>query len=64
MKLSRFVGVIAVASVILLTCLVSQSQDKRKIVIDQDTAGPAGTDQQAILLLIQSPQTEVPASRS
>ena len=34
-------------------------QDKRKIIIDQDAAGPAGTDQQAILLLIQSPQTEV-----
>jgi hypothetical protein len=39
--------------------LVSQSRDKRKIIIDQDAAGPAGTDQQAILLLIQSPQTEV-----
>ncbi|HMB84011.1 MAG TPA: nucleoside hydrolase, partial [Terriglobales bacterium] len=38
---------------------MSQSQDKRKIIIDQDAAGPAGTDQQAILLLIQSPQTEV-----
>jgi len=32
---------------------------KRKIIIDQDAAGPAGTDQQSILLLIQSPQTEV-----
>jgi purine nucleosidase len=35
------------------------SQQKRKIIIDQDAAGPAGTDQQSILLLIQSPQTEV-----
>src|SRR5246500_1879029 len=34
-------------------------QEKRKIIIDQDAAGPAGTDQQSILLLIQSPQTEV-----
>lgn len=32
---------------------------KRKIIIDQDAAGPAGTDQQSILLLVQSPQTEV-----
>ena len=32
---------------------------KRKIIIDQDAAGPGGTDQQSILLLIQSPQTEV-----
>src|ERR1700676_5299358 len=59
MKRGRFRGFIAVATVILTTCLVSQSQGKRKIIIDQDAAGPAGTDQQAILLLIQSPQTEV-----
>ncbi len=57
MKLGRLLG--CVASVILLTCLASQCQDKRKVIIDQDAAGPAGTDQQAILLLIQSPQTEV-----
>jgi len=37
----------------------SWSQTRRKIIIDQDAAGPAGTDQQSILLLIQSPQTEV-----
>ncbi len=59
MKSGRFRGFIAVATVILMTCVVSQGQDKRKIIIDQDAAGPAGTDQQAILLLIQSPQTEV-----
>lgn len=43
----------------LVTCLTSWSEDKRKIIIDQDAAGPAGTDQQSVLLLIQSPQTEV-----
>ncbi len=63
MKLHRIRGFIAVATVILVACLVSESQtsqnDKRKIIIDQDAAGPAGSDQQAILLLIQSPQTEV-----
>ena len=36
-----------------------QSFGKRKIIVDQDAAGPAGTDQQSTLLLIQSPQTEV-----
>src|SRR5215472_17342084 len=35
------------------------SQAKRKIIIDQDAAGPAGTDQQSMLVLIQSPQAEV-----
>lgn len=46
----------------LLLCamtVVSSAQEKRKIIVDQDGAGPGGTDQQAILLLIQSPQTEV-----
>src|SRR5690242_4886491 len=37
----------------------SAAQQRRKIIIDQDGAGPGGTDQNAILLLIQSPQTEV-----
>src|ERR1700685_1519976 len=45
-------------AVLLTTCAISWGQ-KRKIIIDQDAAGPAGTDQQSILLLIQSPQTEV-----
>ncbi len=58
MKLCPFRGWIAVIALILMNCLVSQGQ-KHKVIIDQDAAGPAGSDQQAILLLIQSPQTEV-----
>src|ERR1700676_5042523 len=49
-------------AVLLLTCLPGwsqQSSGKRKIIIDQDASGPGGSDQQAILSLIQSPQTEV-----
>jgi len=49
-------------AVLLMTCLPGwsqQSSGKRKIIIDQDAAGPGGTDQQSILLLVQSPQTEV-----
>src|ERR1700674_4369191 len=48
----------ATSAVLLITCLTCWGQ-KRKIIIDQDAAGPAGTDQQSMLLLIQSPQTEV-----
>ena len=51
----RLVGV----AVALVTCITCWGQDKRKIIIDQDAAGPAGTDLQSTLLLIQSPQTEV-----
>ncbi len=47
-----------ITAVLVTTCAVSWGQ-KRKVIIDQDAAGPAGTDQQSILLLIQSPQTEV-----
>jgi purine nucleosidase len=47
------------AAVVLLASCLTWSQGKRKIIIDQDAAGPAGTDQQSMLLLIQSPQTEV-----
>jgi purine nucleosidase len=47
------------APMLLMTWITCLGQDKRKIIIDQDAAGPAGTDQQAILLLIQSRQTEV-----
>src|ERR1700730_16406786 len=49
------------ASLLFVTCLTvpSRGEAKRKIIIDEDAAGPGGTDQQAILMLIQSPQTEV-----
>jgi purine nucleosidase len=36
-----------------------QAQIKRKVIIDQDAAGPGGTDMQAILALINSPETDV-----
>ncbi|HXR16147.1 MAG TPA: nucleoside hydrolase [Terriglobales bacterium] len=55
MKLGR---VSLLTTAVLLTCVTCWGQ-KRKIIIDQDAAGPAGTDQQSILLMIQSPQTEV-----
>ncbi len=42
-----------------MKCWAQAHGERRKIIIDQDAAGPAGTDQTSILLLIQSPQTEV-----
>ena len=46
-------------ALLVSACIPGAAEGKRKVIIDQDGAGPAGTDQQAILLLIQSPQTEV-----
>jgi purine nucleosidase len=37
----------------------AHAQEKRKVIIDQDARGPATTDEQAILALIQSPATDV-----
>ena len=48
-----------IAALLCAMNLVLPAQGKRKIIIDQDGAGPGGTDQQAILLLLQSPETEV-----
>ena len=50
---------VSIAMLLLATSLASRAQQRRKVIIDQDAAGPAGTDQQAILLFIQSPKTEV-----
>jgi purine nucleosidase len=48
---------------VMAACLVcggpAQGQEKRKVIIDQDAAGPGGTDMQAILTLVNSPDTEV-----
>src|SRR6266446_5873812 len=50
---------VLIFALLLMTCFPSWGQEKRKVIIDQDAAGPAGTDLQSTLLLIQSPQTEV-----
>src|ERR1700723_1849168 len=54
-KLQWLVGVLLMAVV----AFPAAAQEKRKVIIDQDAAGPGGTDMQAILTLIQSPHTDV-----
>lgn len=54
----RLLKTFFLSAMLLISCL-GWGQQKRKIIIDQDAAGPGGTDQQSMLLLIQSPQTEV-----
>src|ERR1700688_4909163 len=49
----------AFAFVILSCSMGLSAQGKRKVIIDQDAAGPGGTDMQAILALVNSPDTEV-----
>jgi purine nucleosidase len=57
--MGRLLRVITIPTLMFVACLVSQCEEKRKVIIDQDAAGPAGTDQQSMLLLIQSPKAEV-----
>ena len=52
-------NLIAVLLALLAVAVAVSAQEKRKVIIDQDCAGPGGTDTQAILALIQSPTTEV-----
>src|ERR1700723_1593160 len=47
---------------LLVTAMVvsaGAAQPKRMVIIDQDGAGPGGTDQMAMMVLLQSPQVEV-----
>jgi inosine-uridine nucleoside N-ribohydrolase len=53
------IGQLCLLTAVMLATCPTWGQEKRKIIIDQDAAGPAGTDLQSTLLLIQSPQTEV-----
>ena len=49
-----------VLAIVVATCAVAlPAQGKRKVIIDQDAAGPGGTDMQAILSLINSPDPDV-----
>jgi purine nucleosidase len=46
--------IVLVLASVALSCSIAQGQYLRKVIIDEDAAGPAGTDLQAILVLIQS----------
>ena len=65
MRTSTDLRGIAIRNCVLILSLatflatVSSPQGQRKVIIDQDAAGPGGTDMQAILALINSPDTDV-----
>ena len=50
---------ILVAVLAVTFALSAQSKQGRKVFIDQDMRGPAGSDAQSVLILLQSPQVEV-----
>jgi purine nucleosidase len=58
-RISRGRHLVLILLAVALLAPFSYAQGKRKVIIDQDAAGPGGTDQQAILTLVNSPETEV-----
>jgi len=54
MRLQSLVVIVALS----LFSLPLAAQSKRKVIIDQDARGPATTDQQSMIMLLQSPQVE------
>jgi purine nucleosidase len=58
-RMTKFRQLWLAIALITLGSVALWSQEKQKIIIDQDEAGPGGTDQQATLMLIQSPKAEV-----
>jgi inosine-uridine nucleoside N-ribohydrolase len=57
--MKSFARTCAFVFVILACSFDLSAQGKRKVIIDQDAAGPGGTDMQAILSLVNSPETDV-----
>jgi len=60
MKINRL-ALFALAALLVFPALAQgqAAPGTRKVIIDQDAAGPGGTDMQAILALVQSPDTDV-----
>ena len=48
-----------VTLLLTMAAVGANAQGKRKVIIDQDASGPGGSDMQAILSLVNSPETEV-----
>src|SRR5713101_8319337 len=46
-------------ALLLLASSFSWTQQRRKVIINEDCSGPGGSNMQTLLLLIQSPHVEV-----
>jgi inosine-uridine nucleoside N-ribohydrolase len=44
--------------ILFTTSIFTLAQTRRKVILDQDARGPATTDQQSMLLVLQSPEIE------
>src|SRR5271157_5767865 len=58
MGMNRIREAVLAAVALLLLAGAGTAQETRYVVIDQDAAGPGGTDMMSILVLLQSPQVQ------
>ena len=57
--MTRFTRMCLLGVVVVLSAATMQGQGKRKVIVDQDASGPGGSDMQAILSIVNSPETDV-----
>ncbi len=50
--------IISLLAAVVLASVCAQGQTRRKVILDQDARGPATTDQQSLLMVLQSPEIE------
>jgi purine nucleosidase len=55
----KFVKLWAVLVLATMCAAAARGQGKRMVIIDQDASGPGGTDLQSVMVLINSPDTQV-----
>lgn len=51
-------AIIWLLSLLATTAIFAHAQTRRRVILDQDGRGPATTDQQSLLLVLQSPEIE------
>ena len=57
--MTRIRSAVLIFLLTFLCAFPAGAQGKRKVIIDQDCAGPGGTDMQSVLALVNSPETDV-----
>ena len=52
MNSDRFVKFLAISALFIAATIPLGAQEKSKVIIDQDCAGPGGTDMHAVLAIV------------
>ena len=58
MRLKTSLSAVSIAIIAIFLVSPASAQSRRKVIIDQDARGPATTDQQSMIVLLQSPNVD------